>query len=167
MTDRADISVHAATRSLLPRAICIRRGGLCTAGFIGIVGLLFVWQASLLDLGSVALPGPGFFPFVLGAVLAALTGVIGSEIWRERASAETVELGHRDVMIVLAAMLAVPPVFEPLGAYVTLGLFGAVLLVVIGRVSLLLAGAAAVIGMAACWYFFQVLLGLQLPAGPF
>jgi hypothetical protein len=78
-----------------------------------------------------------------------------------------VDLGHRDVILVCAAMLAIPPLFEPLGAYVTLGLFGAVLLVVIGRVSLVLAGAAAVIGMAACWYFFQVLLGLQLPTGPF
>jgi hypothetical protein len=32
---------------------------------------------------------------------------------------------------------------------------------------LLLAGASAIIAMAACWYFFQVLLGLQLPTGPF
>jgi hypothetical protein len=30
-----------------------------------------------------------------------------------------------------------------------------------------LAIGAAALGMAACWYFFQVLLGLQLPAGPF
>ena len=43
---------------------------------------------------------------------------------------------------------------------------GAVLLVVIARVSLPLAALAACIAMAACWYFFQVLLGLQLPRGP-
>ena len=39
-------------------------------------------------------------------------------------------------------------------------------LVLIGRVSLPLAIAAAGVGMTACWYFFQVLLGLQLPTGP-
>jgi hypothetical protein len=64
-------------------------------------------------------------------------------------------------------MLAVPPLFERLGAYVTLGLFGAVLLVLVARSSLVIAGVAAVAGMAACWYFFQVALGLQLPIGPF
>lgn len=167
MTDRADIRMPGTRRRILPHALCTRRGGLWTAAVLCLVGVLFVWQASLLDLGSVALPGPGFFPFVLGAVLAALAAVIGSEIWRQAANAETVDLGHRDVMVVCAALLAIPPLFEPLGAYITLGLFGAVLLVVIARVSLLLAGAAAVIGMVACWYFFQVLLGLQLPTGPF
>jgi len=83
------------------------------------------------------------------------------------ANGETVALGHRDVLIVLAAALAVPLLFDPLGAYLTLGLFGVVVLVLIARVSLLLAIAASVAGMAACWYFFEVLLGLQLPTGPF
>jgi hypothetical protein len=64
-------------------------------------------------------------------------------------------------------MLLVPLLFEPLGAYVTLGLFGAVLLVLVARTSLVIAGISAVAGMAACWYFFQVALGLQLPIGPF
>lgn len=167
MTDQVNLSLHEGARGMLLREICVRRGGLWMAGVLGAVGVLFVWQASLLDLGGLALPGPGFFPFVLGAVLAALAAVIGSEIWRAAATSETVELGHRDVLVVLAAMLAVPPLFESLGAYVTLGLFGAALLVVIARVSLLLAGAAAVIAMTGCWYFFQVLLGLQLPIGPF
>jgi len=69
------------------------------------------------------------------------------------------------VLIVLAAMLAVPLLFEPLGAYVTLGLFGAVLLVLVARTSAVTAGVAAVAGMGGCWYFFHVALGLQLPFG--
>jgi hypothetical protein len=100
-------------------------------------------------------------------LVVVLAVVIGVGDWLQAASRETVALGHRDVLIVLAAMLAVPPLFEPLGAYVTLGLFGAALLVLIARVSLLMAGLSAAIGMAACWYFFQVLLGLRLPIGPF
>ena len=70
------------------------------------------------------------------------------------------------MLIVIAALLAVPLIFEPLGASVTLGLLATALLVLIARVPLPLAIAAAGLGMAACWYFFQVLLGLQLPAGP-
>ena len=68
--------------------------------------------------------------------------------------------------IVIVALLAVPLVFELLGASITLGLLGTVLLVLIGRVPLPLAIAAAGLGMAACWYFFEVLLGVSLPVGP-
>ena len=135
------------------------------AGMLAAVGVLFVWQAALLDLGNVALPGPGFFPLVLGAALTIFATVIGVEGWRTSTS-QTVELGHRDVAIVIAALLVVPLIFELLGANITLGLLGVLLLVLIGRVPLPLAIAAAGLGMAACWYFFQVLLGLQLPSGP-
>lgn len=76
------------------------------------------------------------------------------------------EFGHRDVLITLAALLVLPLIFEPLGALASLGLFGAAMLVLIGRVGLPLAIAASGLGMAACWYFFEVLLGVSLPAGP-
>lgn len=155
------------TGQALVRAISARRGGMCVAAVLAGIGLVFTWQASLIDFGALALPGPGFFPLVLGILVFALAVVIGVGDWRRAPSAETVELGHRDVLIVLAALAAVPPLFEPLGAYVTLGLFGAALLVLIARRSLVIAGLSAAIGMAACWYFFQVALGLQLPIGPF
>jgi hypothetical protein len=40
------------------------------------------------------------------------------------------------------------------------------MLVLIGRVPLPLAALSAALGMVAVWYFFKVLLGLQLPEGP-
>jgi putative tricarboxylic transport membrane protein len=151
----------------LPRTVSARRGGIVVAAVLAGVGLLFAWQASLLDFGGLDLPGPGFFPLVLGVLVFALAVLIAIEGWRGAGEGETVELGHRDVLIVLAALIAVAALFEPLGAYVSLGLFGAVLLVVLARVAVPLAIASAAIAMIACWYFFQVLLGLQLPRGPF
>jgi divalent metal cation (Fe/Co/Zn/Cd) transporter len=170
----------------LPRLVSARRGGVVVAGLLAAVGVFFVWQSSQLDLGNVDLPGPGFFPLVLGTVLLVFSAVIGIGDWRaskrdaikndairndairnDAIKSEAVELGHRDVAIAIAALLAVPLVFEPLGAYITLGLFGTVLLVLLGRVPPLLAIGAACLAMAGCWYFFQVLLGLQLPTGLF
>jgi hypothetical protein len=165
MTDTTDGPAHLDRRVVLPRAVCARRGGVAVAGALAAVGLVFLWQAALLDLGDIGLPGPGFFPLLLGAVLVGLAALIGLDHCRE-AVRYTVEVGHRDVLIVSAALLAVPLLFEALGAYVTLGLFGAVLLVLIARTPVWLAGIAAFIAMVACWYFFQVLLGLQLPTGP-
>jgi hypothetical protein len=145
-------------RTLLPRTFRQRRGGMAVAAVLGVAGAIFAWQAALLDVGNVDLPGPGFFPLALGVLLVIY--------WRSP-ERETIELGHRDVLLVIAALLAVPLLFEPLGALPTLGLFGAALLVLVARVRIALAIGAAALGMAACWYFFQVLLGLQLPAGPF
>jgi hypothetical protein len=167
MSNVDDPRARSDAGQVLVRAISARHGGMCVAAVLGAIGLIFTWQASLIDFGDFALPGPGFFPLVLGAVVFVLAAVIGVRDWFQTAGGETVELGHRDVLIVLAAMAAVPALFEPLGAYATLGLFGAALLVLIARCSLVVAALSAAIGMAACWYFFQVALGLQLPIGPF
>jgi hypothetical protein len=147
------------------RAFSDRSGGIFVAGMLGAAGAFFAWQALLLDLGDTALPGPGFLPLLLGAILMIFATLIGIDCWRSY-EGEAVEFGHRDVLITVAALLVIPVIFESLGAHIALGLFGITILVLVGRVALLLAIAATSLGLAACWYFFQVLLGVQLPTGP-
>jgi len=163
---------QASQRLLLPRVIGARRAGLLAAGALALIGLLFAWQASLMDLGKIGLPGPGFFPLLLGGLLVVFAAAIAIE-GRLASSKlgsskdEPFEFGHARVLITFAVLLAVPLLFELLGAYITLGLMGAVLLVFIARVSLLLAVVSSAVGMAACWYLFGELLGVRLPTGLF
>jgi hypothetical protein len=166
MSDSSEVEPRPSAPAFLPQSIGARRGGLALAAALAALGLLFVWQAAGLDLGGIGLPGAGFFPLMTGAALAAFAIAIGVQLLREPDEGRMIEFGHRDVLIVFAAMLGVPLLFEPLGAYGTLGLFGAVLLVLIARTSLVRAGIAAVVAMTMCWGFFQQLLGLQLPTGP-
>jgi len=142
-----------------------RHAALGAAVALAAAGLFFSWQASLLDFGSVGLPGPGFFPFVLGLFLTAFASVTAFVVARDRTEGEPVELGHRDVLIGIAALIGVCVGFEPVGAFLTLGVFAAALLVLVGRVSVLTAALSSLVGMIAVWYFFKVLLGLQLPDG--
>jgi hypothetical protein len=168
------LAIHQAIRHIAdecgraqqprPRALNDRSGGILVAGMLGAAGAFFVWQALRLDLGGIAMPGPGFFPLSLGAILMACAALIGFACARSRAG-EAVEFGHRDVVITVAALLTIPLIFEPLGAPVSLGLLGIAILLLVGRVALPLAIAATGLGMAACWYFFVVLLGVQLPTG--
>jgi tripartite tricarboxylate transporter TctB family protein len=161
---------HANTRARtrpLPWIVNARRGGIVIAGLLALTGLVFVWQASLLDLGKIGLPGPGFFPLALGALLVVCSIVIGVGCWRASPEGEPAELGHPHVLIAFAALLMVPVLFDTLGAYLTLGLFTAALLVFVARLSLLLTAVWTVLGMAACWLVFEVLLGLTFPSGPF
>jgi hypothetical protein len=151
----------------LPWTVDERRGALVAAALLVLTGLLFAWQAALLDFGRLGLPGPGFFPFVLGLALAGLAVAVVAGRVRQHGHHSVVEIGHRDVLIAFAALLSVAIAFELLGAYLTLGIFCVVLLALIAKVRLVYAGPAAAAGMALVWYFFKVLLGLQLPNGPF
>src|ERR1700704_1243741 len=154
-------------KSLLQRAIGSRRAGLLAAGALALIGLIFAWQASRLDLGQIGLPGPGFFPLVLGGLLVVFAAAIAIEGRLASSKDEPLEFGHAQVLITFAALLAVPLLFDLLGAFITLGLMSAVLLVCIARVSVLLAVLSSAIGMATCWYLFGELLGVRLPIGPF
>jgi uncharacterized membrane protein YedE/YeeE len=157
---------HVSPKPVLPRVIGSRRAGLLAAGALALTGLIFAWQASLLDLGHIGLPGPGFFPLVLGGLLVFLSALIAIESRLPSFKDEPLEFGHPQVLITFAALLAVPLLFELVGAYITLGLLSAVLLVLIARVSVLLAVVCSAVGMAACWYLFGELLGVRLPIGP-
>ncbi len=164
MADTAEAGASPAPPGML--RVSSRRGGIAAALVLFLTGLFFAWQALALDLGSIGLPGPGFFPFALGVLLMGFAATIAGGAVLHRAAGETIELGHRDVLIGLATLFGACVAFEPLGAYLTLGLFSAALLVLIGRVPIVVAGLSAIAGMIAVWYFFKVLLGLQLPDGP-
>jgi hypothetical protein len=169
VADRADARERAGTLPwlALPWLVNARRGGIVIAAVLVATGLIFIWQSSLLDLGNVGLPGPGFFPLLLAVLLVLLSIVIGVGCWRASADADPAELGHPHVLIAFAALLMVPLLFEPLGAYLTLGLFTAALLVFVARLSPLLTGVWTILGLAGCWLVFEVLLGLRFPTGPF
>jgi Na+-transporting NADH:ubiquinone oxidoreductase subunit NqrB len=81
--------------------------------------------------------------------------------------AAVISLGHRDTLVVLAALVGAGLFFERLGTYATLGLLTSALLLLVARTSPWRAALGASLGMVAIWAFFKVLLGVQLPAGPF
>jgi putative tricarboxylic transport membrane protein len=143
-----------------------RRGELCAAAALALVGLFFLWQSGSLKFGSVDQPGPGFFPSILGGALCVLAAAIGLHRLRQP-DEDVIAVGQRDVLIAFAALLAVPILFERLGAYATLGSLMAALLILVGRVSPIIAVPAAGVAMVAIWAFFKVLLGVQLPRGVF
>jgi Tripartite tricarboxylate transporter TctB family len=170
VADHEDARVRESARGFarfFPWRIGARRGGILVAAVLAVTGLLFVWQSSLLDLGRIGLPGPGFFPLLLAGLVVLLSIMIGIECWRAKAEGEPAEFGHPPVLITFAALLAVPLLFEALGAYLTLGLFTAALLIFTARLSPLLTVVWTVLGMAACWLIFEELLGVRLPTGPF
>src|SRR5262249_61565547 len=104
MVEQTPIADHSADRvreraRRLPFAISVRWGGVALAGALAVTGLVFVWQSTMLGLGGVGLPGPGFFPLVLGVLVAVLSLVIGIERWRAPSTQPAVELGHTHALL--------------------------------------------------------------------
>lgn len=144
-----------------------RRGEAAVAVVLLGLGIYVAWTASEMPAGTLALPGPGFFPVALGVLLAlAAVGVL-VRIAMQRKPAVTVELGHRDIAIALAALLCVAAMFEPVGAIPTLGLLLLVLFKAFARIPWWKAALGAIIGMALAWFVFVFLLGVQLPGVAF
>jgi putative tricarboxylic transport membrane protein len=154
-------------RDAWARPVSTRWGELTAAAALFLSGVFFIWQSALMPFGTIGLPGPGFFPFVLGIALCLVVLAVGVQIWREHPAGEHIDLGHRDVVIVFAALAGVALGFERLGAYAALGLFTAVCLVLVARMSLVRAAASAALGMVVVWLVFNVALGVVLPRGPF
>ena len=132
------------------------------------IAVFFAWQAVLLPFGRVGLPGPGFFPFALGIVLALLALAILVGTLRGRiADAKVVFLGHRDVLIAMLAMAGLVLAFERIDSYVALGAFTATLLLFVARTTIWRAVLGATLGMVAVRRFFGLALGVRLPGGDY
>ncbi|MBX9588263.1 MAG: tripartite tricarboxylate transporter TctB family protein [Hyphomonadaceae bacterium] len=159
-------SPDAEEQGAWARPVSSRLGEIAMSVALLATAVFFVWQAVLLPLGGIGLPGPGFFPFALGAVLGLLVlAIFYCSIRSEEA--EIVYLGHRDVLIVLAALIGVALTFEEVDTYVILGAFMAAVLLLVARAALWKAAIAAVLSMVAVWAMFKLALGVRLPTGEF
>lgn len=155
----------ARLRGAWPLECCSRKGGLAVSALLVMVGGFFAIDSLTLTFGDLDLPGPGFFPFVLGLALIGLSIAIFILTYQEPRDAPKVELGHSPVLIAFIGLCAMAAFFEFAGALLALGAFTAAMLVLIGRVRILPAILSSVVAMLAVWFTFKVLLGVQLPAG--
>jgi hypothetical protein len=160
-------SSHDEGQGAWARPVPVRLGEVLVGLALLATGAFFASQAALLDFGRVGLPGPGFFPFVLGVALCLLAAAIVYHVRWGASGGDVMFFGHRDVVIALVAMVGLASVFERIDSYVALGGFTAALLLLVARAALWRVLLGAVLGMVAVWLFFGLALGVRLPAGDF
>jgi putative tricarboxylic transport membrane protein len=114
-------------------------------------------------------PGPGFFPFWLSVIGAALIVVILVETFRDREIVADGIVPPRDAALqaasVLVALCAAALLIEPLGYRLTMLVFIAGLLFVLGARSLPAIGLTAIAGSFGVFYVFYHWLKVPLPVG--
>jgi putative tricarboxylic transport membrane protein len=158
-------SAVVEAQSAWGRSVSLRIGEVVTGLALFACAAFFAWWALLLPFGTVGLPGPGFFPFALAIVLGVLALAIVLHAVREVDALERIFLGHRDVLVAIAALVGVAIAFEGGDSYLILGTFTLVMLVTVGRTQWWRAVLGAGIGMVAVWAVFNRALGVRLPVG--
>jgi putative tricarboxylic transport membrane protein len=134
--------------------------------------LFFAWLSWQLSLSDRLGPGPGFFPFWLGVIGAALCVMLLVGALRERGGKEGEPLlprgaGAGRVLAILAAVAAAAALLDPLGYRLASLLFLGVLTPVLGARSPLVIGAVALVGSFGVYLVFNDWLDVLLPVGPF
>jgi putative tricarboxylic transport membrane protein len=117
-------------------------------------------------------PGPGFFPFWLSLIGAALTVGILVQVTRSAPDAETATMLPRgqaalQAALVIVALAVAATLLEPLGFRVTMLAFVAVLLVVLGARSAVAVSLTALAGSFGVFHVFYYWLKVPLPIGAF
>lgn len=143
-----------------------RAGGRATAVVLAGLGALWIGMAVGMPKGDFAVPGPGFFPGLLGGGLVGAAAWLAWRAMRAAAGGPEVALGHPNIWAALLAILLLAPLFERLGFVASIALFVGVLLYRLTALRwwsvVLAAGASSLIAYG----FFSHLLGLRLPPFP-
>lgn len=142
-----------------------RTGNLIIIGALFCIGLFCLISSRMMPPGQFGEMGPGFFPGLLGAILAGLSLVLGIKAVFKDFPKGRVRLGYRDGWSIIGATVLVAMMFKPLGFMPSIGLFVCFNLKLLSRLGwikcILLSAAAAV----AAYLLFDPLLGIPLPMG--
>ncbi len=148
-----------------PRARTTMRVGAVAGAFLLVAGWV-CFEALLVPIGSVRMPGAGFFPLVLGVALGALAvGLFGMSVASPPADTPSIWPERPEVLYLMGILLASVWLFERAGFLVTMTLFLAVATRLLGRLRW---GTAVLVGLAgslAADLVFGRALLIALPSG--
>jgi putative tricarboxylic transport membrane protein len=149
----------------------VRRGWLVACACLLAVFVAAVVTSLGYSLSDALGPGPGFFPFWLSAIGAALTVGMLAEIARGRMQIDAGAriLPDRSAAVqagcVLIALIVAAAAFEPLGFRLTMLAFIGGLLPALGARSWIAIASCAVVGSFGVFHVFFYWLKVPLPIG--
>lgn len=133
-----------------------------------VVGLGFAWGATEYSFGSSARPGPGYFPFGLGLLLAVLGGlVLFKALTIESDNGDPIgSVAWRPLVVIVLAILIFGMALPRLGMVLTLPILVVVAALAGDEFKLKEALINSVVLTALSWVVFIWGLGLVIPTWP-
>ena len=133
-----------------------------------VVGIAFAWGATIYNFGSSARPGPGYFPFGLGALLAILGAlVLFKSLTIESEGGDPVgDISWKPLIVILAAVAFFGVALPRLGLVITLPLLVLISSWASDEFSWKAALANALVLIVMSWLIFIKGLNLIIPMWP-
>jgi len=129
-----------------------------------LVGVWICVEALQVPVGSLRMPGAGFFPLVLGVTLSVLAIILLGTEWVSREVSSTRVWPDRpEVLYLMGTLVVAVWLFDRAGFLLTMALFLAVATKVLGRGRWLTVVVTAVIGSVTAYWVFGRLLQISLP----
>jgi putative tricarboxylic transport membrane protein len=130
------------------------------------VSLWICREALQVPFGSVRMPGAGFFPLLLGALLGILAlALLGMSLFGSTDGATRVGATRPEILSLIGTMFASVWLFERAGYLLTMALFLGVTMKALGKTGWMVAVVIALIGSVASYLLFGHVLMIALPAG--
>ena len=150
----------------------MKRGWQLAAALLLATFAYFAFESFQLSLRDALGPGPGFFPFWLGVLGAALAVVLLVQVHLNRVDLGTEALafdraGVRGVVLVLGGLIAATALLDVIGFRFAMLFLIVYLLVVLGARSRVAIAICALAGSFGVFHVFFDLLKVPLPAGIF
>ena len=143
-----------------------RHGETLIAAVLVLVAGYAIWVAARMPAGTVALPGPGFFPVWLAALLGATSVALLLRVFlRPGLDTASVPLGHGHVVLTLLALAGASFLLERLGFVVSMSLFLMVLFGALSELGWVRSAVAAAVTTGLTYLIFEHFLGVSLPRG--
>jgi len=132
----------------------------------------FAFESLRLSLADALGPGPGFFPFWLSMIGGVLAAILLAQLQRGTAGVDEGSLaferaGARNVLLVLAGLIAATALLELAGFRVAMLLAIAYVLLVLGARNWVAIAVFALAGSFGVFHVFSSLLKVPLPVGIF
>jgi len=140
------------------------------AGSVALVFLLLAaficFEALQVPFGGLRMPGAGFFPLLLGVTLGVLSlMLLGTSLLTPAAGSPDVRPERPEVFYLVGSIFAAVLLFELAGFLLTMALFTAVAMKVLGSMSWATAVGLAVVGSVTAYVVFSRVLLIALPSG--
>jgi putative tricarboxylic transport membrane protein len=140
------------------------------AGIVAVIFLLvgawICYEALLVPVGSVRMPGAGFFPLVLGTALSVLAlMLLGVGLLSSASETTRVWPTRPEVLYLAGSIIVAVWLFERAGFLLTMALFLGTTVRVLGTLSWLTVVMVAVVGSVASYVVFGRVLLIALPSG--
>ena len=141
-----------------------RKGLIILSFILFTLGGVWLWISREMPTGEFSVPGPGFFPTLIGILFCFITLVLGIKSLFKKEINQCVQIGHPYIWSTIITIIILSFLYEGLGFLITITIFVGILLKILSPLGWKRSLFWGIVAAISSYLFFHFLLGIQLPS---